>query len=63
MKDNFFYAGLQWRANKAFAASVVYKYEEVKGGTISTSDGTIGSTKSTNKGDYDEIGLWTVYSF
>ena len=63
LKDNFFDAGLQWRANKSFAASVVYKYEEVKGGTISTSDGTIGSTKSTNKGDYNEVGVWTVYSF
>ena len=63
LKDNFFDAGLQWRANKSFAASLVYKYEEVKGGTISTSDGTIGSTKSTGKGDYNELGFWTVYSF
>ena len=63
LKDNFFYAGLQWRANKSFAASLVYKNEEVKNGTISTSDGTIGSTRSANKGDYNEFGVWTVYSF
>jgi len=63
LKDMFFDAGLQWRANKSFAASVVYKYEEVKNGSISTSDGTIGSTKSNNKGNYNEFGIWTVYSF
>jgi hypothetical protein len=63
LKDDYFHAGLQWRANKAFAASLVYKYEEVKNGTISTSNGTIGSTKAANKGDYNEIGVWTVYSF
>ena len=64
LKDNYFHVGLQWRANKSFAGSLVYKYEEVKNGTISTSNGTIGSTKGlNNKGTYDEIGVWTVYSF
>jgi hypothetical protein len=63
LEDDFYYAGLQWRVNKAFAASLVYKHEEVKNGTISTSDGTIGSAKSNNKGEYKEIGLWTVYAF
>jgi hypothetical protein len=63
LKDNFFYAGLQWRVNKSFAASLVYKNEEVKNGTIATVDGTIGSTKSGNKGDYNEFGVWAVYSF
>jgi hypothetical protein len=63
LKDNFFDAGLEWRVNKSFAASLVYKNEEVKNGSISTSDGTIGSTKSNNKGDYNEFGVWTVYSF
>jgi hypothetical protein len=64
LKDNFFDVGLQWRANKSFAASLVYKYEEVKNGSISTSDGTIGTTKGIgNKGNYNEFGVWTLYTF
>jgi hypothetical protein len=64
LKDTFFDAGLQWRANKSFAAALVYKYEEVKDGSISTSDGTIGTAKGAgNKGNYNEFGVWTVYSF
>ena len=63
LEDNFYYAGLQWRVNTAFAASLVYKHEEVKNGTLSVTEGTIGSTKSNNKGEYKEIGIWTVYAF
>ncbi len=63
LEDTYYHAGLQWRANKAFAASLVYKYEEVKGGTLSTSNGTIGSSNAANKGNYNEFGVWTVYSF
>jgi hypothetical protein len=63
LKDNYFDVGLQWRANKSFAASLVYKYEEMKNGTFATSNGTIGSTSATNKGTYTEIGLWTLYTF
>jgi hypothetical protein len=63
LEDNFFYAGLQWRLNTSFAASLVYKHEEVKNGTLSVSEGTIGSTKPNDKGDYKEIGVWTVYAF
>jgi len=53
----------KWRANKSFAAALVYKHEEVKNGSISTPNGTIGSASSTHKGDYNEVGLWTVYEF
>jgi Gram-negative porin len=63
LEDNYFDVGVQWRANKSFAASLVYKYEEVKDGSISTTNGTIGSASSTHKGDYNEIGLWTLYTF
>ena len=59
----YYNAGLQWTVNKAFAASLVYKYAEVKGGTLSTGNGTIGSTNANFKGKYSEIGIWTVYNF
>jgi hypothetical protein len=59
----YYNAGLQWTVNKAFAASLVYKYADVKGGTLSTGNGTIGSTNPNFKGKYSEFGLWTVYNF
>jgi hypothetical protein len=63
LKNSLFHVGLQWRANKSLAAALVYKHEEVENGSISTPNGTIGSASSTHKGDYDEVGLWTVYAF
>jgi hypothetical protein len=63
LKFNYYNAGLQLRANKAFAASLVYKLAEVKGGTLSTGNGTIGSTKVGQKGEYNEIGIFAVYDF
>jgi hypothetical protein len=63
LKDTYFNGGLQWRANKSFAGSLVYKWEEIKNGTFATSNGTIGSTVANNKGQYNEVGIWTVYSF
>ncbi len=62
---NFTYynAGLQWTLNKAFAASLLYKFAEVEGGTLGTSNGTIGSTNANSKGEYNEIGVFTVYNF
>jgi hypothetical protein len=35
----------------------------VKNGSISTSDGTIGSSVKTNKGTYNEVGIWTLFTF
>jgi hypothetical protein len=63
LKFTYYNAGLQWTVNKAFAASLVYKYAEVKGGTLSTGNGTIGSTNAASKGKYSEIGVFTVYNF
>jgi hypothetical protein len=63
LKFTYYNAGLQWAVNKAFAASLVYKYEEVKGGTLSTGNGTIGSVNPNDKGKYSEIGVFTVYNF
>jgi hypothetical protein len=59
----YYNAGVQWRLNKSFAASLAYKFEEVKGGTLSTSNGTIGSANAKSKGEYNEIGVWAVYDF
>jgi hypothetical protein len=59
----YYNAGLQWTVNKAFAASLVYKYADVKGGTLGTGNGTIGSVNANSKGKYSEIGVWTVYNF
>jgi hypothetical protein len=63
LEYTYYNAGLQWTINKAFAASLVYKYADVKGGTVGTSNGTIGSTNASAKGKYNEIGVWTVYNF
>jgi hypothetical protein len=63
LEFTYYNAGLQWTLNKAFAASLVYKYAEVKGGTQGTGNGTIGSTVSSSKGKYNEIGIFTVYNF
>jgi hypothetical protein len=63
LKFTYYNAGLQWTLNKAFAASLVYKYAEVKGGTLGTGNGTIGSAVAGSKGKYSEIGVFTVYNF
>ncbi|MFL6290169.1 MAG: carbohydrate porin [Thermoanaerobaculia bacterium] len=63
LQFTYYNAGLQWTLNKAFAASLVYKGAEVEGGTLSTGNGTIGSTNPNRKGTYQEIGVFTVYSF
>ncbi|HZF12427.1 MAG TPA: hypothetical protein VFE33_26865 [Thermoanaerobaculia bacterium] len=65
LKFTYYNAGLQLRVNKAFAASLVYKYAQVENGTLSTGNGTIGSTKLTlnDKGEYNEIGVFAIYDF
>jgi hypothetical protein len=59
----YYNAGLQWRYNKALAASIVGKHAEVEGGTVGTSNGTIGSAVAGKKGEYNEIGVFAVYDF
>ncbi len=64
LKETYYNAGVQWTLNKAFAASLVYKYDEVKGGTFSTGDaGSTGSVNANSKGKFSEIGVYTVYNF
>jgi hypothetical protein len=63
LKFTYYNAGWQWTFNKAFAASLVYKYADVEGGTLGTGNGTIGSVNPREKGKYREIGVFTVYNF
>jgi hypothetical protein len=44
-------------------SSLAYKYADVKGGTFSTGNGTIGSTKAGFDGKYNEFGLWFLFDF
>jgi hypothetical protein len=39
------------------------KLLQVKGGTVSVYEDTIGSAISPRKGECKEIGIWTVYAF
>jgi len=55
--------GVQWKPAKPLTAALAYKHAEVKGGTISTGNGTIGSATGGAKGKYDEIGLWFSFDF
>jgi hypothetical protein len=63
LEDTYYNLGLQARLNKSFAAAFVYKHDEVEGGTLGTSNGTIGSTRPNEKGKYDEVGAWFVFDF
>jgi hypothetical protein len=63
LEDTYYNLGYQWKFNKALTGALVYKYDEVKGGTVSTANGTIGSTNPARKGKFQEIGLFAVYDF
>jgi len=63
LKYDYDNVGVQWQVAKPVMASLVYKYAEVKNGTLSTSNGTIGSTKAGADGKYNEVGLWFSYDF
>jgi len=43
--------------------AVVYKQDKVEGGTLKTSNGTIGATTGSLQGKHNEIGLWAQVSF
>jgi len=57
-RDNYFNLGLQWEPTKIVDFALVYKRDEAKKGAFSTSNGTIGGS---NKGTYDEFGVWGQY--
>ncbi len=43
--------------------AIVYKQDKVEGGTLKTSNGTIGATTGALEGKHNEIGLWAQVSF
>ncbi len=63
LKLTYYNLGVQWKPVKAVTGALAYKHADVKGGTLSTGNGTIGSTKAGFKGTYNEIGLWFSYDF
>ncbi len=63
LKLTYYNLGVQWKPVKPLLASLAYKYGEVEGGTVSTGNGSIGSSKAGFKGKYNEIGLWVSYDF
>lgn len=63
LKDDYFNAGLEYRPVKPVSLAVVYKRDVVKGGTLGTSNGTIGSAVKGERGTYDEAGVFAQYAF
>jgi hypothetical protein len=63
LKDMYVNAGIQVKPAKPIDIALVYKYEQVKNGTLATSNGTIGSTVPGEKGTYSELGVFAQYSF
>jgi hypothetical protein len=61
LEDKYYYAGFAVHARKNIDFSIVYKNEQVNGGTWNTSNGLIGGVVSGGK--FDEIGLWTEVKF
>ncbi|MEO8018623.1 MAG: porin [Pseudomonadota bacterium] len=61
LKDEYFNVGLVTRPRKNIDIALVYKHEKVDGGgTVSTSNGTIGGL---NEGKYSEVGVWAQVAF
>ncbi len=63
VEDYYWNAGVQYKPVKAVDLALVYKGEQVKNGTLSTSNGTIGSAVAGEKGSYREVGVFAQYTF
>ncbi|WP_165187232.1 hypothetical protein [Caulobacter soli] len=59
-KDNYFNVGLTYSPAKIVDLSLVYKRDSIENGTLATSNGTIGGS---DKGTYDEVGLFGQFRF
>lgn len=57
-KDEYFNIGINYEPTKIVDFALVYKRGQVEHGSLSTSNGVIGGT---NKGTYDEVGLFGQY--
>jgi hypothetical protein len=62
-KDLFCDVGVGYKVAKPVDVAVVLKREQVKSGTLATSNGTIGSTVAGKTGTYQEVGLFGQYTF
>ncbi len=61
LKDEYFNVGVVCHPRKNIDVAFVYKHEKVDGGgTVSTSNGTIGGLE---EGKYDEVGVWGQVAF
>jgi hypothetical protein len=58
LKDHYFNIGLNYEPVKIVDFALVYKRDNILNGSLATSNGTIGGT---NKGTYDEVGLFGQY--
>jgi hypothetical protein len=63
VKDLYFNVGLQYEPVKPLDLALVFKREKVDSGTLSTSNGTIGSSVATASGTYMEVGVFAQYAF
>jgi len=59
LHDNYYNFGVTWSPTKIVDLSLVYKHDDANHGTLSTSNGTIGSTITGASGAYNEVGLFT----
>lgn len=59
LKDDYYNVGISFSPVKIVDFALVYKHEQVEDGSLSTSNGTIGSTVAgVGSGLYNEVGLW-----
>ncbi len=65
LKNTYYNAGVQFVASKQIRFALVYKYDKVENGFVSTANGTIGGDPTTGSGvgKYSEIGIWMQAAF
>jgi len=63
LKDVYFNLGVDYKPVKPVDLALAYKWDQVKAGTLSTSNGTIGSSVAGAHGTYQEFGIWTQVAF
>jgi hypothetical protein len=62
-KDLYLNVGLQYRPVKPVSLALVFKHDKVSSGSLSTSNGTVGSATAGQDGTFDEVGLFAQYVF
>lgn len=61
-KDLYYNVGVSYVARKNIDLALAYKHEDVKNGSLATSNGTI-TGGTTADGKYDEVGVWAQVKF